>query len=84
MPVLFVVRLVWLPRARDAFMAAHETSSITNGALAEGINGVRAVQSMDRQRVNFMLYDDKARANLAGAPDSPPATPRSWCRSSTP
>jgi ATP-binding cassette subfamily B protein len=64
MPVLFAVRLVWLPRARDAFMAAHETSSMTNGALAEGINGVRAVQSMDRQRVNFMLYDDKAYANL--------------------
>jgi ATP-binding cassette subfamily B protein len=64
MPVLFAVRLVWLPRARDAFMAAHETSSMTNRALAEGINGVRAVQSMDRQRVNFMLYDDKAYANL--------------------
>jgi ATP-binding cassette subfamily B multidrug efflux pump len=64
MPVLFFVRLVWLPRARDAFMGAHETSSITNGALAEGINGVRAVQGMDRARVNFMLYDDKARANL--------------------
>ena len=59
-----VVRLIWLPRAREAFMAAHETSSMTNGALAEGINGVRAVQSMDRQRVNFMLYDDKAYANL--------------------
>ncbi len=64
MPVLFLVRLIWLPRARDAFMAAHETNSITNGALAEGINGVRAVQSMDRSRVNFMLYDDKAHANL--------------------
>lgn len=64
MPVLFVVRLIWLPRAREAFMAAHEAQSTTNGALAEGINGVRAVQSMDRQRVNFMLYDDKARANL--------------------
>ena len=64
MPVLFIVRLIWLPRARDAFMAAHEAQSVTNGALAEGINGVRAVQSMDRQRVNFMLYDDKARANL--------------------
>ena len=38
---------------------------MTNGALAEGINGVRAVQSMDRARVNFVLYDDKARMNLA-------------------
>ena len=45
-------------------MAAHETNSIANGALAEGINGVRTVQSMDRQRVNFELYDEKARANL--------------------
>ncbi|MGN6548313.1 MAG: ABC transporter ATP-binding protein [Pararhizobium sp.] len=63
-PVLFVVRIIWLPRARQAFMRAHETNSLANGALAEGINGVRAVQSMDRQRTNFMLYDDKARANL--------------------
>ncbi|WP_105429996.1 ABC transporter ATP-binding protein [Neorhizobium sp. T6_25] len=64
LPVLFVVRLFWLPRARKSFMAAHETNSIANGALAEAIHGVRAVQSMDRQSVNFMLYDDKARANL--------------------
>ncbi|TPW28141.1 ABC transporter ATP-binding protein [Pararhizobium mangrovi] len=63
-PVLFVVRIVWLPRARVAFMAAHEANSITNGALAEAINGVRAVQGMDRQRVNATLYDDKARYNL--------------------
>ncbi|GLS31991.1 ATP-binding cassette, subfamily B [Mesorhizobium albiziae] len=64
LPVLFVVRIVWLPRARDAFIAAHETNSVANGALAEAIHGVRAVQSMDRQQVNFVLYDDKAHANL--------------------
>lgn len=64
MPVLFIVRLFWLPRAKLAFMAAHETNSVTNGALAEGINGVRTVQSLDRQKVNFDLYDDKALANL--------------------
>ncbi len=64
MPVLFLVRIWWLPRARTAFMAAHETNSATNGALAEGIHGVRTVQSMNRQRVNFELYDDKAHANL--------------------
>jgi ATP-binding cassette subfamily B multidrug efflux pump len=64
MPVLFLVRIVWLPRARKAFMAAHETNSVTNGALAEAIHGVRAVQSMDRQQVNFGLFDDKAHANL--------------------
>ncbi|WP_159585365.1 ABC transporter ATP-binding protein [Chelativorans xinjiangense] len=64
MPILFIVRIFWLPRAREAFMAAHETNSVANGALAEAIHGVRAVQSMDRQQVNFTLYDDKAAANL--------------------
>jgi ATP-binding cassette subfamily B protein len=64
LPVLFLVRVVWLPLARKAFMRAHETNSVTNGALAEAINGVRTVQSMDRQQVNFTLYDDKAGANL--------------------
>ncbi len=64
LPVLFVVRLFWLPRARVAFMAAHETNSVTNGALAEGIHGVRTVQGLGRQAVNLQLYDDKAFANL--------------------
>ncbi|MDX8468546.1 ABC transporter ATP-binding protein [Mesorhizobium sp. VK23B] len=64
MPMLFIVRLFWLPRAKVAFMAAHETNSIANGALAEGIHGVRTVQSLERQHVNFELYDEKVLANL--------------------
>lgn len=64
MPALFLVRIWWLPRARQSFMAAHEANSAANGALAEGIHGVRTVQSMNRQRVNFHLYDDKASLNL--------------------
>ncbi|MER8502238.1 ABC transporter ATP-binding protein [Mesorhizobium sp. M1142] len=64
LPVLVIVRIFWLPRARYAFMAAHETNSVVNGALAEAIHGVRTVQSMDRQQVNSILFDDKAHANL--------------------
>jgi ATP-binding cassette subfamily B protein len=64
MPTLFIVRLFWLPPAKRSFMDAHETNSIANGALAEGINGVRTVQSLNRQRVNFDLYDEKAAKNL--------------------
>ena len=64
MPILFVVRIFWLPPAKRAFWAAHETNSITAGAMAEGINGVRTVQNLDRQKVNFDLFDDKAYANL--------------------
>ncbi|MEM9683791.1 MAG: ABC transporter ATP-binding protein [Pseudomonadota bacterium] len=63
-PILFVIRIVWLPRARDAFRRARETNSIANGALAEGIHAVRTVQGMRREAVNFDLYGDKAQANL--------------------
>ncbi|HLV82669.1 MAG TPA: ABC transporter ATP-binding protein [Devosia sp.] len=64
MPILFIVRIFWLPPAKRAFWNAHETNSITAGAMAEGINGVRTVQNLDRQKVNFDLFDDKAYANL--------------------
>jgi ATP-binding cassette subfamily B protein len=64
MPILFIVRIFWLPPAKRAFWAAHETNSITSGAMAEGINGVRTVQNLDRQKVNFDLFDDKAYHNL--------------------
>ena len=64
MPTLLVIRFFWLPPAKRSFMAAHETNSVANGALAEGIHGVRTVQSLNRQRVNFDLYDEKAYKNL--------------------
>lgn len=64
LPILFLVRVFWLPRARRAFMAAHEANSVANGALAEAIHGVRAIQNMNREDVNFALYTDKAEANL--------------------
>ena len=63
-PILFFVRLVWLPRARATFRRARETSSIANGALAEGIHAVRTVQGMGREAINFDLYDEKATENL--------------------
>jgi ATP-binding cassette subfamily B multidrug efflux pump len=63
-PVLLLIRIVWLPRARNAFMAARESSSRLNGALAEGINGVRTVQSMSREDVNAALFEEKVDANL--------------------
>ncbi len=64
LPVLLVVRIVWLPHARRAFLLARETSSATNGALAEAIHGVRAVQELGREDVNYALFDEKATDNL--------------------
>jgi ATP-binding cassette subfamily B protein len=63
-PVLFLVRIVWLPKARAAFLRARETSSTTNGALAECVNGVRVIQELRREDVNFALFDEKASDNL--------------------
>ena len=64
LPVLAVARIVWLPRARAAFVSAHEANSVVNGALAEAIHGVRTVQGMTRQTLNLQLFDDRARGNL--------------------
>ena len=63
-PILVVVRLIWLPRARRAFLRARVTSSTLNGALAEGINGVRTVQGMGREAVNLRLFEEKVADNL--------------------
>ncbi len=63
-PILIVVRLVWIPYARRAFLAAREASSTANGALAENVHGIRAIQGMARERVNLELFEEKARANL--------------------
>ncbi|MGZ9810157.1 ABC transporter ATP-binding protein [Pseudoroseicyclus sp. H15] len=58
LPILLVVRVLWLAKARAAFIAAHEANSVANGALAEAIHGVRAVQAMNRARLNAELYGD--------------------------
>lgn len=62
--VLLIVRIIWLPMARKAFLRARQTSSIVNGALAENVNGVRTVQEMLREKINFERFEVKARDNL--------------------
>ena len=63
-PILALVRIVWLPRARRAFMRARETNSTTNAALAETVHGVRAIQELAREDVNYALFAAKAEDNL--------------------
>jgi ATP-binding cassette subfamily B protein len=64
-PTLLLIRIIWLPRARKAFVGARESSSRLNGALAEGINGVRTVQGMSREEVNSALFEEKVQVNLS-------------------
>jgi ATP-binding cassette subfamily B protein len=63
-PALLIVRLIWLPYARRVFLRARETSSIVNGALAENVHGIRTIQGMGREQINYQLFGDKARENL--------------------
>lgn len=67
LPTLLVVRIIWLPYARRAFLRARVTSSIVSGALAENINGIRVVQGMSREYVNYDLFDIRASDNLRAA-----------------
>ena len=64
LPILVVVRIIWIPRARRAFLGARISSSTLNAALAEGIHGVRTIQGMGREAVNLQLFEDKVHDNL--------------------
>ncbi len=63
-PVLFLVRMVWLPRAKRAFLRSRELASEVNGALNENVNGVKIVQGMVRERINFDMFNEKANETL--------------------
>jgi len=62
-PILVLVRAIWLPAAKRAFLRARETASMVNSALAENINGVRTVQEMTREGFNFAAFREKAAEN---------------------
>lgn len=64
-PMLIAVRAVWLPFSKKTFRLARDASSSANSALAENIQGVRTVQESRREAVNFDLYEEKARENMA-------------------
>lgn len=64
LPVLVVLRLLWIPWARRSFARARQASSSVNAALAENINGIRTVQESRREGVNFGRYEERARENL--------------------
>ena len=64
LPLLIVIRAIWLPFSKASFREARDASSNANSALAENINGVRTVQETRREAVNFELYKEKAHENF--------------------
>lgn len=63
LPAMAGIRTLWLPRVRETFRRAKDASSIVNAALAENINGVRAVIGARRETRNLALFEVKVRAN---------------------
>ncbi|MDG2101421.1 MAG: ABC transporter ATP-binding protein [Dehalococcoidia bacterium] len=64
MPILILIRLIWLPRAKQAFLDARIKSSAATAYLAENINGVRTIQSFNRQEHNMKVFENKADSLL--------------------
>ena len=63
-PLMVIVRMFWLPRAREAFLDARVKSSAATSYLAENINGIRTIQSFNRQQFNSLVYENKANELL--------------------
>ena len=57
MPVLLVIIYVWQKHARPAFLRVRVAISNVNASLAENLDGVRIVQSMNRQRTNLRSFE---------------------------
>ncbi|MYB84975.1 MAG: ABC transporter ATP-binding protein, partial [Chloroflexi bacterium] len=58
LPVLMVIIWVWQKHARPAFLRVRVAISQVNASLAENLDGVRVVQSMNRQRTNMGAFDE--------------------------
>ena len=50
LPIMIVLRALWLPHSQKAFRRARDASSAASSALAENINGVRTVQEVAGKR----------------------------------
>ncbi len=63
-PALVLVRVLWLPRARASFIRARRAVSLAHATLNENLSGVRVVQGMTREQLNYRQYEEKVRTSL--------------------
>jgi len=63
-PVLGVVMFVWQRHAHRAFVRVRRAIAAVNAQLQESISGVRVIQSLSREEVNFNQFDDINKAHL--------------------
>ena len=64
LPILIWVIWVWQNHARPVFLRVRIAISNVNASLAENLDGVRVVQSMNRQIKNLATFNDVNRYHL--------------------
>lgn len=63
-PTLFIVMFIWQKFARRAFIRVRQAISIVNDQFQESLSGVRVVQGLSRENVNYEQFDGVNKANL--------------------
>ena len=64
LPILVVSMVFWSKRARKAFLETRVAIAAVNSTLNEDLNGVRVVQSLNRERENARRFDRINNWNL--------------------
>ncbi len=60
-PALFLIRVIWQPIARRAFLRMRRNSSVVGVYLDQNVSGIRVVQALNRQKENHGIMDGKIR-----------------------
>ena len=63
-PFLFLFIAIWQRWARRSFIAVRRAISAVNAALQENISGVRVIQSLSREDVNFKRFEQLNMAHF--------------------
>jgi len=58
-PALFLIRVIWQPIARRAFLRMRRNSSIVGVYLDQNVSGIRVVQALNRQKANHGIMSGK-------------------------
>jgi len=63
-PALGIIIFIWQKYAHRAFIRVRKAIAVVNAQLQESISGVRVIQSLSRESVNFTQFNDVNRAHL--------------------
>jgi len=58
-PLLFLIRVLWQPFARRAFLRMRRNSSVVGVYLDQNVSGIRVVQALNRQQENHGIMGGK-------------------------